>query len=308
MIEKRRYKVDFLRFTFKDNSLESINDVLEYVEEILRYKIENYEKLSPLNFYPNRLMIDDLIQVLWGNEQGINIILSGTVLTYFGESKVNEILKQILYLEELFTVTRIDFCIDTDKDFSFFYNKVTRKHFVCKQKTIKKYINNENRGTIYFGSRASNGYYIRIYDKALEQDIKDEIITRIEIECKNIEKNMKLIRLYLLDNNFIGGIILDNLKFLNDTRKGKRMDRLKTNKEYLKIIENKEENTQRIIVERKETSIDRWFINQVAPSLKAFIKLYGEDELIKMIEKSKISLRSYSKLNKSKKLSLVSLS
>lgn len=218
--ETNNCKIDFFAYTFKGLNLRGIDeDISFYLDQLLPYLLPYrvYEYITIHNCshsikgtrgmgYNFRRCYDNIgVSIMCDgatDDHGIHIVLSGTILslcnmdresfaefyeyTRFGLAALNDKLDKFFPRLSPFNIdfnlSRIDIAYDFNVPFQDF---LTRYQLGCfERKSVKSvtYLDNDNRGTIYLGSRTSN-CFIRIYDKALE--IK--------------EKNRKMLNLFCID-------------------------------------------------------------------------------------------------------------
>jgi len=191
--------LDYLSFTIRNDIVNSFDVVSKELKKFLDIDFSILEIKNGLHYYAKRWTSEE-ITILFGGQEGIHVQLSGVQLNNLGDKKVLDILKYIDRND--LKVTRIDLCLDFEKEFSYFLKKVRKGDFKSNSKNISYILNQHDKGTIYIGSRTSS-VFTRIYDKGLEQKI-DKIWTRLEVQLKKEKCTKRIIK--LLVNNDISGL------------------------------------------------------------------------------------------------------
>ena len=289
--------IDWLQFTIKDVFTES-DDIhlllsravasLPYpIQDLLgfhspEYPAQTYTLSRGVNFYNNALTFASGVKILYNPPKpnmGTNIIVPGTALKEKGldPSDVSDWFTKILVHYD-YTISRVDIAHDCDVDFAYFYEKYQRGEFVSRYRnhSLKTYVNKENRGTIYFGSRGK-GTFIRIYDKYLEQysQLKSKIYkaefakqwqgkywTRFEMECRH-EQGLQMLEHYI--NGNCGDVFLGHLRFVEKLQA--KLSRCVVDKVYLNVI--KANGVRKLSsIKNNEMNLD-WVVRVLMPNLKA---------------------------------------
>lgn len=218
-------RIDYLSYTFKnaDTSSPAFGEwLMSNGDELLPLKVRKYisqHSLEPIFsycgmgygmklFYPNfgvTFMYQGCTPA-----HGLHIVITGGALLLSGmnhqdfadfRADVLDIcLSNFLYRADVendisFMVSRCDVAFDCETPFKDFYEKFQQGCFLTPLRSSRTILTQGGRGTIYVGSRQSN-CYIRIYDKALEQNEKQKCFfgseldsfenwTRVEFEFKN---------------------------------------------------------------------------------------------------------------------------
>lgn len=254
---------DWLQYTVKSSYVEC-RDCLAGVlgslpwplQDLIGYHSEEYSRqcfttISGVNFYRQGVCFDCGLKVFFDGlkeNMGTNIVISGDVLKMvnMNEDDFKEWFEKVLPHWDI-NVSRCDFAIDTDVDFSYFLNKVNASEIRTKYRTIKRYLDSDDRGTLYFGQRGK-GTFCRIYDKYLEgiEKLKSESRrrdfiaeqggkswTRIEFEFRQ-EQALEALQIYIYDN--IHSVFLGHLDFTDRYIEG-HMERCKTDEVYMSILQ-----------------------------------------------------------------------
>lgn len=280
--------IDYISFTIK----RVVTDMSDAVEILNRYApiiIEDGELQGGLNGYLYSVAYPCGARVLFHGlpSMGTHIILPGKALdNAHVEFDVFELIARLRRDKVQYNISRVDIAIDTDLDFGYFYNKFVRRQFVCRynSKNLKKHVDINNRGTLYFGKRGSLTM-IRIYDKAYEQGLEGEIWTRIEMECREeaCEQALEALKKGTINQYFLG-----HLRFVN--KRCSDMSKAVTAKKYLEVLSNPMARRRFRRDEGSDNTLE-WFRKQVAPTIKALERDYGQAYIRRIIDESKISLK-----------------
>ncbi|WP_028830174.1 replication initiation factor domain-containing protein [Proteocatella sphenisci] len=295
--EKNEIICDWLEYT-------ALTDVREIDSEKEKIKSWGYDvkKMKALDTglfgYKNRLFFNGQ-SILYNGNYGMRVhfIMSGKGVRYYeSENDTVNLIKTLVYEEENVNFSRIDLAMDIKDesiDFETMLEYLYKNNIVTRFKQYKyiaeKEISEDSQITtgesIYFGSRTSD-LYIRIYDKAKEQENFDANWIRIEIVYKRERANT--LAIYLAENEKTVGHIfsatLNNyIRFVNPTAD--------TNKRRWPMAlwwKNILETSQSISLSMKPEEIDidkleSWVNKQVAPSL-AVIKEYYQGDMKKIEE------------------------
>lgn len=281
------YFVDYLQFTIHYDT-DIPGRAAAYFYKYVNLEIEECQIEKGMHGYKQSLKFPSGIRVLFDGMpgMGIHVILPGTSLkNEHLEFNVFEIIEKLRADNMQYNISRIDVAIDTDVDFSEFYRQYKKGCYLCRysKKSMKSVLNTENRGTLYFGKRGGNTM-IRIYDKALEQDVADKVWTRVEMECRNdaCEQAIEALKDGTIKNYFYG-----HLRFIQ--KKVDNTVRAKDCDWWVNMLERPNERV-RFKRQEKDNTLE-WFITQVAPTVKALRKYYGNDYVENIIKDSKISKR-----------------
>lgn len=283
--------IDYISFTIKyETDLQS--NILGIFYEYFPIEIEEYENCKGLNGYAYGIKFASGLTICYGGRKtyndnenmGIHIIMSGQVLA--NDHITFDVIEQIKKMRKdghEVKISRLDIAIDTEMDFHYVYNEYLKKKYVCryKKESIRQCVNEDLRGTLYFGKRGSNTMF-RIYDKALEQGLPGNWL-RIELEIRNeaIDEAIEA-----LNKGIIGQYFEGHLRFVEKINKTNKSRSLTA--EWWNAI-MKSNGIRRTLKAKKGDATLEWFINQVAPAEKALRKDYGDECIDKIIEKAKIS-------------------
>jgi len=281
------YFIDYLRFTIKiDTDIPGI--ATAYFYKYINLEIEEGQVRKGVDGYKQGIYFPSGIKIMFDGMpgMGIHIIMPGLSLVspHLECFDIHALINKLKEDETPYNISRVDVAIDTEIDFSYFYNKYIKGQYSCRydKKHCRQNVDANKRGTLYFGKRGGNTMF-RIYDKALEQGIEDKVWTRIELEAKG-EVCEQLIN-SLLDNT-TKNIFLGHLRFVNE--RCENMGKAKTSKKYLEALENPNQPIKLKGKKGGDNTLE-WFENQVAPTLKALIKDYGKEYIANIIARSKIS-------------------
>jgi DNA relaxase NicK len=279
--------LDWIQFTIKvDTAVPGV--ALAYFYKVVNVELEESKHTKGFNGYKQMCEFPSGIKVMFDgmDGMGINVSIPPKALdsAHFYDS-IEQIEERLEVLGRGYKWTRLDFAVDTYKhDFSVFYDKYLAKEYRCKYRdqNIRQNVDANNRGTLYFGKRGSLTMF-RIYDKGLEQGTED-IWTRVELESRD-EACIQLLEAYKkgeLNKYFLG-----HLDFVKERETN--MSRCETAEFYLEVLEGGAEKRK---VQRDESDKTlEWFVKQVAPTVKALKKYYGQDFVDKIVDGSKISNR-----------------
>lgn len=277
--------LDWIQFTIKvDTAVPFV--ALAYFYKVVNVELEESKLTKGFNGYKQMCEFPSGIKVQFDgmDGMGINVSIPGKALdsAHFYDS-IEKIEQRLEALGRGYKWTRLDFAVDTFKySFAVFYEKFLQKEYRCKYRegNIYQHVNANNCGTLYFGKRGSLTMF-RIYDKGLEQGTKD-VWTRIELESRD-EACIQLLEAYKkgqLDKYFLG-----HLDFVKERKT--KMSRCETAEFYLEVLEGGGEKRK---VQRNESDKTlEWFVKQVAPTVKALKKYYGQEFVDKIVDASKIS-------------------
>lgn len=226
-------------------------------------------------------------RVYWSpsrSEMGVHISLPSSALDLAGVSPEALIVD---LSNEGAKFTRIDFAADDLKgtlDLEIIGKAVKARQYVARSKKWTHIENSEGGQTYGFGSRSSDSY-IRIYDKAAEQNVPGHWI-RVEIELKR-ERAQAAVD-YVLSNcgNWAGQAaswILGMLDFKlpsKDSNKS-RWDTAKWWLEFLGFVQKGRLFVSRVI--HTADDLRAWIESQVTPSLFVLIRVIGWEEVLRII-------------------------
>lgn len=280
------YFVDYISFTIHvDTAIPGM--AMAFFYKYVNLEIEEGNLQHGMNGYKQSIVFPSGIRILFDGApgMGVHVIVPGLGLkSEHLDFNVFELVGKFKTDGMKYNISRIDVAIDSDIDFGYFLNKFNRKQFDCRysEDNIKKYVDVNNRGTLYFGKRGGMTMF-RIYDKAKEQGV-DGVWTRMEMECRGdaCEQIVEALRASEVNKYFLG-----HLRFVN--QRCSDMSRAITCKRYLEMLENPAERKK--VHKKKGDNTLEWFVSQVAPTVKALEKEYGNDYIRRVIDDAKISRR-----------------
>lgn len=264
--------LDWLQYTIRDCFFDSddlhqmLGRVLSSlpfpIQDLLGYSKTGYTGKSSqpytigkgLNYYGSCLTFECGLKVLYNPPQeimGTHIIIPGSVLSDkpLEPGDLSDWFCKILPAYD-YKISRCDIAQDCDVDFSYFLEKFNRGEYISRYRhnSCKSFLDPNNRGTLYFGSRGG-GTFIRIYDKFAEQLDKmtskihqKEFLrsnsgkpwTRIEMECRGPQAE-QMLNCFILEQ--CGDVFLGHLRIVESLQEKK--SRCKTDTVYLSIIKAK---------------------------------------------------------------------
>lgn len=291
-------KIDWLQFTIKEyysesESIKCQESAYRHLPNFLQDDILSYLSCNipsiqvdihpGINMYTRSFCFKNGIRVCYApikENMGYNVIISGSVLSECTFTD-NDLVQWINEHGDSIKLTRLDIAWDTDIDFSFFVGKFDRGEYITRLRDNRKVVNQNNRGTLYFGRREGN-LMVRIYDKRQEQldsfkgskkvkqSFKDSLPgtwTRFELQFRHSHAQQAL--MYYLAGK-IGNVALGHFRFIesNDSLTNKSRDSV-TDIVYLNLI-----NSDGVITLSKIKSKDfnmEYFISNVMSQVKAVI-------------------------------------
>lgn len=279
------YFVDYISFTLHiDTEIPGV--ALAYFYKIVDLEIEEGKICKGLDYYKQSVMFPSGVRILFDGSpgMGIHVIIPGLgLISEHMDFDLFRFIETLRATKLKYNISRIDIALDSNEvDFSYFYNKMVRKLYLCKYtaENIRKNVDANNRGTLYFGKRGGLTMF-RIYDKALKQGVEG-IWTRVELECRNdaCEQIIEAMRAGTVNQYFLG-----HLKFID--KKVSNVARAMVSKRYLQLLENPP--AQMKLHKKESDSTLEWFITQVAPTVKALERDYGAEFVRRMVDGAKIS-------------------
>ena len=266
---------------------------LETIINILRLDVKLFTKVDRGKLGYKDQMICNNISILYnGNtNMGIHIILTGKGCRHY--EMYHSLLELIYNIDKnKGKLTRIDLALDDFIGDTIPISKLKRDiitgNITSKWKTSTEIIKRDMTGTklgdtISLGSRTSNAF-LRIYDKALEQNL-DITWHRLEIEIRksnaeNLQKKIKK------DNvgQLMKGILNNYIRILTPNKRDKNKSRWKTASYWDKLIDN----ASKISLSNRpeEKTIDNkkdWVDRQVGQSLALITKHDGNTDFINSV-------------------------
>lgn len=199
-----------------------------------------------------------------------------------------------------FSIRRCDVAYDCDVDFSKWLRKVELKQYVTRLHKVDRILDENNRGTIYFGERSGNTF-VRIYDKNLEQKIEnsENPWTRFEVEFKH--DNAEVAYKAFCDGD-IGDYVIGAVKFVDKRCKNMARDAKVWNEQSKIIAFDAVKRVSRI---RKESTLN-WLETQVGDVLKTVEVVYP-GYVARLLKDSDVNLKKKAKLEKQKRQMLKEL-
>lgn len=177
--------IDWLQFTLLKD------DGLEIVFRILKLNPADFEKLDKGGLGYKDQLINNNIRLYYNGSVGMGVCtsISGKGCRYM-ESQGISLWSLLFRLErsDKINITRLDLALDTDiKLIDKIRKSIDNKKYISKSRSIsyicKSGKDSTRTETIYIGSRSSD-LMIRIYDKAIEQDLEGLDWERWEIVLK----------------------------------------------------------------------------------------------------------------------------
>lgn len=263
--------IDWLQFTVQ------LKNPYDVIIDLLGLETKLFEKLPKGKLgYKKQLFYNNISVLYDGNDDmGTHVILSGQGCRFYeAESSLLDLIKLMKFLKG--KITRIDLALDDHSGELVQFNKIlkdiTSGNIVSKWKSNTEIIKRDMDGnlqgqTINLGSRKSDTY-LRIYNKALEQQIEG-IWNRIELEIKG--SNAEQIQKILTQDNagpIFKGILKNYMRLVKPNPKDQNKsrwisrgywDNLMNNVDKVKLTTKAEEKT---IDQKKE-----WLSNQVGQTL-----------------------------------------
>lgn len=316
--DKLMIKIDWLSFTIQ--KFMTPEEVVKYFGmDVEEFKEEARGLNGYRKQYTHRTNGDKgLIRVLYDGQEdmGVHVDVSGSAIHHFFEAfenkltcdtpfgdkaiqlpenfdfqnKENIVVVLLAYIRRIAKFTRIDVALD---DFGPFFTLgeinalVENKQMVTKFRTYKRVIEASISGsdlkgeTLYIGSNKSDAF-IRIYNKALEQNMADMDWIRWEIQLRDA-RSEAFVDMLLSDElkpvSFASAavsLLAGFLRFIELDNANR--SRCSTCEKWLEFIASA--SALRLSVPKKEASIDtklEWIQKQVAPSLVGLIYAYDGD-------------------------------
>lgn len=259
--------IDWLQFTLLKD------DGLKIVFRILRLNPADFEKLDKGGLgYKDQLINNNVRLYYNGNPgMGINTSISGKGCRYMESQGIN-LWSLVFRLAQSarINITRLDLALDTDiKLIDKIRASIDSKKYISKSRSIsyicKSGKDSTRTETIYLGSRSSD-LMIRIYDKAIEQDLEGIDWERWEIVLKK-EKIIEAIPLLKKDiSQAFKNILYTYFRPIKKIESNK--SRSKVESWYLKFL-GKVEKISLYRDPAQKTIEDKWawVEKQVAPTL-----------------------------------------
>lgn len=177
--------VDWLQFTLLKD------DGLQIVFKILKLNPADFERLDKGGLGYKDQLINNNVRIYYNGNlgMGVNTSISGKGCRYMESQGIN--LWSLVFRlsrSDKINITRLDLALDTDiKLIDKIRKSIDNKKYISKSRSIsyicKSGKDSTRTETIYIGSRSSD-LMIRIYDKAIEQDLEGLDWERWEIVLK----------------------------------------------------------------------------------------------------------------------------
>lgn len=280
-----RIIIDWLQFTLL------IDTGLNQVLKILNQKKEDFKQLDKGGLGYKKQIINNNIRIYYDGNKGMGVCASitGKACRYLESQGKNlwQLLQTLAHTANI-NITRLDIALDyynniMDK----IINNIRQGRYISKVRTIN-FISKigadrkEHIETIYLGSRSSD-VMIRIYDKAIEQGIKDNTVwERFEIVLKK-DRIYKVIPMLADDINQTFYNILYTY-FRPIKKMEKNISRSEIEPYYKKFLGEVEKVS---LYEKKEkkTIEDKymWLEKQVAPTMAMLAKALDNTDFLKFL-------------------------
>lgn len=180
--------------------------------------------------------------------------------------------------------SRIDYAFDLLNDdritLPFLQRYVLEKKFVCKSEEYENRIGNKKLG-IYFGSGSSDRL-LRIYDKAMEQKIKDKHWVRFEFQLRNESATSLVLALTNNVSNYgkvFFGMMHDYLRFVTSENTGVHQVRLTTCRWWLNLLQGIEPMSQLYIPGASYglSNVSKFYVRGCASTVRTLLEANGGD-------------------------------
>lgn len=301
--------IDYCVFTSKIHSVESIKNLLG-LNDIEFINIKSFYGYPFCEYYQG-------IKIHYGRED-VCIDMSGTGCRTleqihncnfdwyeFFKSMENEIYSKEVHF------SRIDVACDEYEGllkYDILVKYIKEHKYVCKSK-LKPYWTDGREQAIYFGSSKSDRR-LRIYNKALEQEMTDIKWIRAEFQLRNESATSFLLNYFNCFGD-IGkcyfGIMIDYLKFVNvsvDEMTGQNYSRLVCVQWWKKFTDNALALKQLYLQGKKYdiNNIDNYVKTYCSSNLKALVMAYDGDlsKIIEYIENAKLNSRQKMAISEAK--------
>jgi hypothetical protein len=178
--------LDWLAFTYKDMSREAA----KWIQ--LRASAENSVDCAPTNGYRAAYRTTQGIVIMWNldrSEMGYHVIISGSAIrNIIDQQNVDQktLLGEVCNTGA--SITRLDLAKDAqDAEISLdaIYGELESGRYTGTARTVSQLHSPNGGNTVYIGSRQSEKF-IRIYDKAAQENLHDRLWCRFELECKGM--------------------------------------------------------------------------------------------------------------------------
>lgn len=280
---------DWLTFTSKCDSPESIMELLG-LSGITWQKMEKGR-----NGYRQRWLFENISILFDGAEgMGVCVDMTGTgcrAFETYSNTSWEELFRTIYFYPEDYNITRLDMAFDDHTglfDIEQLQDDTDEHNYVSRSKKWMVEYGSDGT-TIYHGSPKSN-MYIRIYDKAAEQDLEGVHWIRVEMQMRD---EIATGFVEGLMGNSVGvqfrGVLHNYLRYVvpqTDTN----MSRWPMTDYWAALLED----VQRIRcwscpgVNYTELHLSNYIINQVGNALDCYLYIFGTEDLIRELGKRSI--------------------
>ena len=280
---------DWLTFTCKAEGLDSVRDLLG-LSDVSWQKMEKGR-----NGYRQRLFFEN-ISILYdgADNMGICVDMSGQgcrAFETYSSVTWDQLFSSIYFYPDDFKITRLDVAYDDHTgllDIERIQDDTDDHHYVSRSKTWKVEYGSAGT-TIYHGSPKSN-MYIRIYDKAAEQQLEDSHWIRVEMQMRDEIASgfVDGLMIHPIGDQF-RGVLHNYLRYVvpaSDTN----MSRWPMADYWEKLLSD----VQRIRcwsapgVNYTVFNLQNLIINQMGNALDCYLSIFGTDDLIAQLGKRAI--------------------
>ena len=141
--------------------------------------------------------------------------------------------------------------------------------------------------TVYIGSPSSD-FRVRIYDKALEEELPDEHWIRVELVLRGAHAKsfVDLVVNYAAVGQLAAEVLNDKLSFIE--RDDSNISRCSICSWWSEFVASLEavRLVSRKVVQHTVYEIDAWIMHQISPSLGIIVKTLGYDHLFELIRQA----------------------
>lgn len=270
---------DWLSFTIKKPILIDL-----IITDYLKMNRDDFVSVERGNYgYKNQIVNGNVRIYSDGNsDMGIHVQMSGQGCRQVEEALDGDwltLIKDIKAIEGEFS--RCDIAVD-DKigllNIDIIQKKTEKKEYVSRFSswallTSCKNDSDKYGKSVYFGSEKSD-IRLRIYDKAVEQEVEDHWI-RVELQLRD-ERANKALEFYLQGlsiGEIVTGVFKNYIRFVDLDQEDSNKRRWKTSKFWDEFVQDAE--LLKLTLGQKKRSIDdvyKWINKSVAPSLALLVK------------------------------------
>lgn len=280
---------DWLTFTCKEDSINSVRDLLGLSD----VPFEQMEKGR--NGYRKRLYFENISILYDGTESmGICVDMSGKgcrAFETYSSITWDQLFSYLMSEPDSYKITRLDCAFDDHTgilDIDVLRDDTDDHHYVSRSRTWKVEYGSAGT-TIYHGSPQSD-MYIRIYDKAAEQDLENIHWVRVELQMRDIIASGFVDGLM---HQPVGiqfrGVLCNYLRYVTPSDDS-NMSRWAMSDYWQTLIDG----ISRIScwtaqgVAYDVFHLSDYVINQAGNALDCYIKIFGVDDLIRELGKRSI--------------------